>query len=56
MKRKFSPAQIQMIRSSKEASQKLADILKVSASCICKIRNGWAYKDVKHGAQVVHTN
>lgn len=48
-KRKFSPEQVSEIRSSSEASQKLADQLGVSASCICKIRNGWVYKEKRNG-------
>lgn len=47
-KRKFQPAEILVIRASLEPSGKLADKLGVSASTICKIRNGWIYKKVQH--------
>jgi hypothetical protein len=47
-KRKFSPAEVLRIRTSRETSGVLADKLGVSTSCICKIRNGWVYKEVKH--------
>jgi len=50
-KRKFSQAQVSEIRRSCETSQKLADQLGVSASCICKIRNGWVYKEKRNGRQ-----
>lgn len=49
MKRKFCPEQVAQIRACKTPSQKLADQLGVSASCICKIRNGWVYKELRHG-------
>jgi predicted transcriptional regulator len=52
-KRKFNLDQVSEIRRSKETSQKLADLLGVSASCICKIRNGWVYKEIRHGSKAV---
>jgi hypothetical protein len=48
-KRKFNPTQILQIRASSESSSALADMLGVSASCICKIRNYWVYKEIQHG-------
>lgn len=50
-KRKFNLEQVQEIRRSLEGSNALADKLGVSGSCICKIRNGWVYKESKHGSK-----
>jgi len=43
-KHKLTPSQVEQIRKGCLSSGVLADRFGVTASTICKVRNGWTYK------------
>lgn len=41
---KLNPQQVELIRRGIESTGVLADKFGVTASTVCKVRNGWTYK------------